>query len=386
MQNTLKKRFGVIGGGIGGLTLAIALRQKGFDVTVYESASQWKPLGAGLGLAGNAIKAFREIGLDKEVLAVSQVLQKVVIKDATGDSLMETDSLKISERYGVTNNFAIHRADLHSVLIRHLPAESVVLNKQLAGLEQSADDVVLTFRDGTNDRVDFVVAADGIHSTVRNHFMPGVAPRYAGYTAWRAIVDDLPGNFDSSVTSESWGRGARFGIVPLTGNRVYWFACVNARHNDEIMRSLTGKDLLTWFGSFHHPIPELLKRTKNVIWNDIIDLPPLERFAFGNVVLMGDAAHATTPNMGQGACMAIEDAVVLANCVEANSDTAEAFITFQEKRIGRTSKIVRDSWQLGKVAQLDNPLLAPIRNWALKLAPASLADKQFKFIYDVSLT
>jgi len=385
MQNSTPKKFGIVGGGIGGLTLAIALRRKGINATVYEAAPHWKPLGAGLGLAGNAIKAFREIGLDREVLAVSQVLQKVIIKNAGGNSLMQTDSVKISEKYGVTNNFAIHRADLHAVLIRHLPEGSIVLNKALAGLEQTEQSVVLKFKDGTSDRVDFMVAADGIHSEVRNHFLPAVKPRYAGYTAWRAIVDDLPANFDTTVTSESWGRGARFGIVPLTGDRAYWFACVNARPNDELMRSLTGKDLLTFFGNFHQPVPELLQRTRTVIWNDIIDLPPLEKFAFGNVVLIGDAAHATTPNMGQGACMAIEDAVVLANIVNSVADPAEAFLRFQERRMERTSKIVRDSWQLGKVAQLDNPLLAPLRNLALRLAPASMADRQFKFIYDVSL-
>jgi 2-polyprenyl-6-methoxyphenol hydroxylase-like FAD-dependent oxidoreductase len=383
---TDKKRFGIVGGGIGGLTLAIALRQKGFDVTLYESAPQWRPLGAGLGLAGNAVKAFQEIGIDKDVMAVSQVLQKVVICDPSGSPLMVTDSEKISKAYGVVNNFTIHRADLHAVLIRHLPPECIQLNKVLVALEQNSQAVLLKFKDGSSDRVNYVIGADGIHSVVRSQVMPRITPRFAGYTAWRGVIDNLPDNFDTTITSESWGAGARFGIVPLPGNRVYWFACVNARANDPVMRSLSPEDLLTYFGDFHNPIPELLRRTKreNLIWNDIIDLPPLERFAFGNVVLMGDAAHATTPNLGQGACMAIEDAVVLANCLASTREPVEAFMKFQQLRIGRTSRIVKDSWQLGKVAQLTNPLLTGLRNLAMKHAPARLADKQFKFLYDVS--
>jgi 2-polyprenyl-6-methoxyphenol hydroxylase-like FAD-dependent oxidoreductase len=378
--------FAIIGGGIGGLTLAIAMRKKGFDVTVYEAAPRLKPVGAGLGLAGNAMKAFEEIGMDKEILRVSQVLQKVSIMDHRGRQLMVTDSEKISRTYGVVNNFAIHRADLHNILLRQLPPEIVQLGKSLERLQQGADHVILHFRDGSQVEAGYAIAADGIHSPVRAQFLPKAIPRYAGYTCWRAIVDDVPPDFDSSQTSESWGRGERFGIVPLSGNRVYWFACINARPNDEIMRSLSPADLLTYFGDFHAPVPELIRRTKKeaLVWNDIIDLPPLDRFAFGNVVLMGDAAHATTPNMGQGACMAIEDAVVLSNCLSSGANPEDAFRRFEEKRLLRTSKIIRDSWQIGKIAQLENPVLSGLRNLALRLTPAGVAEKQLRFIYDVT--
>jgi 2-polyprenyl-6-methoxyphenol hydroxylase-like FAD-dependent oxidoreductase len=381
-----KKDFAIIGGGIGGLTLAIAMRRKGLPVTVYEAAPKLKPLGAGLGLAGNAMKAFAEIGLDEEIMRVSHVLQQVSILNPRGKPLLVTDSKKISRAYGVVNNFTVHRADLHDVLLRGLPSDCVKLDKALMSLTPSGEGVTLTFRDGSIVEAGHVIGADGIHSAVRNQFLPNVTPRYAGYTAYRAVVDNPGPNFDFSVTSETWGSGARFGIVPLANGRVYWFACVNAPQNDPLMRSLTPNDLLTYFGDFHAPVPELIRRTpkENLLWNDIIDLPPISRFAFGKVLLIGDAAHATTPNLGQGACMAIEDAVVLANLVAASSSPEEAFVKFQEKRSPRTSRIVRDSWQLGKMAQLENPLLSGLRNIALKLAPPGLADKQFRFIYEVS--
>jgi 2-polyprenyl-6-methoxyphenol hydroxylase-like FAD-dependent oxidoreductase len=380
-----KRTFAILGGGIGGLTLAIALQRKNIDVVVYESAPQWKPLGAGIGLAGNAVKAFREIGIEQDVLAVGKVLKKVIIRNKKGKALMVTDSEDISKRFGVVNNFTLHRADLHNVLIGKLKPGTVVLDKACVDFEQGPGGVTISFRDGTKAHADYLVAADGIHSIARKKLLSDVKERYAGYTCWRGVIDDLPADFNQDETSETWGQGTRFGIVPLTKDRVYWFACVNAGANDPMMRSLTPTDLMAFFGDFHHPIPQLLKRTTKMIWNDIIDIEPVDKFAFGRVVLMGDAAHATTPNLGQGACMAIEDAVILSNLVEGQSDTGQAFKMFEEKRIRRTTKIVNDSWQLGKMAQWENPFMASLRNMVISLAPKSMADNQFKFIYDVSL-
>lgn len=379
------KKLAILGGGIGGLTMAIALQRKNFDVTVYEAAPQFKPLGAGLGLAGNAMKAFREIGIDQEVLNEGKVLKKVVIKNPRGKILITTDSEEVSKRFGVVNNFTIHRADLHNVLIAQLRANTIQLGKACIDFTQSDNGVDLIFNDGTRAHADYLIAADGIHSVARKKLLNKVETRYAGYTCWRGVTDNLPDGFNPDETSETWGQGTRFGIVPLTKERVYWFVCVNASPNDPMMRSLTPTDLLAFCGDFHAPIPELIRRTNKVIWNDIIDIEPIDRFAFGKVVLMGDAAHASTPNMGQGACMAIEDAAVLANLVVKEATIEEAFRVFEAKRIRRTTKIVNDSWQIGKMAQWENPFMASLRNIAISLVPKSVADNQFKFIYDVSL-
>jgi len=378
-------KFAILGGGIGGLTLAVALQRKNIDVTVYEAAPQWKPLGAGLGLAGNAVKAFREIGIEQEVLREGKVLMKVAIRNPRGKVLTSVDSEEISRRFGVVNNFAIHRADLHHVLIGQLRPNTVHLNKSCVDFNQNDNGVTITFSDGSTAHADYMIAADGIHSVARRKLLSDVKTRYAGYTCWRGVTDELPMDFNPDETSETWGRGIRLGIVPLTKGRVYWFACVNASPNDPMMRSLTPAELLAFFGDFHAPIPDLIKRTKKIIWNDIIDLEPITKFAFGRVVLMGDAAHATTPNMGQGACMAIEDAAVLANLIERYENAGDAFKVFEEKRIRRTTKVVNDSWQIGRMAQWDNPLMSSLRNIAISLVPKSVTNNQFKFIYDVSL-
>ncbi|HZI25105.1 MAG TPA: FAD-dependent monooxygenase [Chryseolinea sp.] len=380
------KRFAIIGGGIGGLSLAIAMQRKGFHVTVYENTPVIKQLGAGLGLAANAVRAFTEIGISEDVLEAGSVLKKVSIKNQQGKVLAQTDSQKISRKYNVVNNFTIHRADLHDVLLRHLNEGSLQLGRGCVDFVQNKSAVKLTFQDGSISEADYVIACDGVHSLFRKKLLPESTPRYAGYTCWRAVIDNVPAAVDLNETSETWGAGSRFGIAPLNNNRLYWFACINAPENDQKKRSYGIKDLSKHFGEFHSPIPEILQHTKDqqLIWNDIIDIKPLKRFAFERILLMGDAAHATTPNMGQGACMAIEDAAILANTISDSQSVEQAFAAFERKRIHRTTTIVNESWQLGRVAQWENRLLISLRNTLLQLTPSSVAEKQIRFIQNVS--
>jgi 2-polyprenyl-6-methoxyphenol hydroxylase-like FAD-dependent oxidoreductase len=376
----------IAGAGIGGLTLAIALQRKGIDVTIVEQAPALRPLGAGLVLAANAVKALTEIGIEQEVLKAGKALKRLVIKDRRGQVLTSTDSEQISRRYGATDNFAIHRAELHDVLLKHLQPGSIQLAKQCVDFKQNAEGISLYFQDGSIINTDYVIACDGIHSIFRRKLIPQSEIRYAGYTCWRAVVDNPPPGINVEETSETWGQGARFGIVPLASGKLYWFACLNAAASSAVMRNYTVEDLLSRFGHFHDPVPSLIKNTRNdqLIWGDIIDLKPLTQFAFDNIAIMGDAAHATTPNMGQGACMAIEDAVVLSNLLGRHSNVQDAFRKFEWMRLPRTQKIVKGSWQLGRVAQLENPILAQLRNAAIRATPSSVAEKQMKFLYDVS--
>jgi 2-polyprenyl-6-methoxyphenol hydroxylase-like FAD-dependent oxidoreductase len=385
-MTSVQNAFAIIGGGIGGLALAIAMQQKGYHVHVYEHAPSIRPLGAGLALAANAVKALTAIGISDDVLAKGKVIRKLKIKSPDGKTITETDSEKISARFGMINNFTIHRADLHDVLMGHLEPGTLHLGKGCVDFQQDASGISLFFNDGTMAKADHVIASDGIHSIFRKKLFPKSETRYAGYTCWRAVIDEVPADFNFEETVEIWGAGCRFGIVPLSKHRVYWFACVNAKANDPAMRSFTVKDLLKYFAEFQDPVVQLLMRTRDeqLIWSDIIDIAPLRQFAFDNIVLMGDAAHATTPNMGQGACMALEDAATMANCLDDYSSASEAFKQFENKRIARTTKIVNTSWQLGKVAQLENPLLMSLRNTAIRLTPQSLAEKQFKFLYEIS--
>ncbi len=372
----------IIGGGIGGLTIAIALRQKGLDVRVYENAPVLQSVGAGIVLAANAMQVLRTLGLEGEVLAQGKLLRHFGILSQTGKVLAQTDSFRVSQQYG-NDNFAIHRADLHRVLLTHLGNEVVHPGKRCTGFSQTARGVQVHFDDGTEATGDYLVAADGIHSTIRRQLLPASVPRYAGYTCWRTVINGWPTGFDGERATETWGHRGRMGIVPLTGNRIYLFACKKAPARSEQMRQFTAAQLQASFHDYHDPIPQVLAAAARhpLLWNDILDLAPLRQFAFGRVVLTGDAAHATTPNMGQGACQAIEDALVLANCFEKYPDGEAAFRVFEQKRLARTGEIIRTSRQIGQVAQLENKFLATLRNAAMRLVPESMNEKRLEFLY-----
>ncbi len=377
--------FTILGGGIGGLSLAIALQRKGIPATVYEAAPSYKPLGAGLGLAANAVKAYQEIGISEEVVAAGKKLKFAFGKTPDGRIISQTDMDAMTRRFGVLNSFTIHRADLHEVLYRLAAPGSVHTSKAAVDVQQHTTGVTLTFADGSSAVCDYLIAADGIHSRIRQRLVPETTPRYAGYTCWRGVTQGMPVGMNPDEMSETWGPGRRFGVVPLPGNRVYWFATLNAPMNDDRMRRAKQMELKEIFKGFHFPVTALLEMTPDdqIIWNDIIDLKPMRRFAFGRIVLMGDAAHATTPNLGQGACMAIEDAATLANALAAYAPE-EAFRRFETHRIRRTTSIVNQSWNFGRIAQLENPLLMTLRNAAFRMLPESMIHQQLRDLYDVS--
>lgn len=377
--------YAILGGGIGGLSLAIALQKKGLSVTVYESAPAYKPLGAGLGLAANAVKAYQEIGISEKVVEAGKKLKFAFGKDPKGRIISQTDMDAMTRRFGVLNSFTIHRADLHEVLISFVKPGTVQTGKAAVGVRHDDRTVTVTFSDGSTAQADYLIAADGVHSVVRQTLLPGSSPRYAGYTCWRGVTEGLPEGMDPDEMSETWGPGRRFGVVPLSRNRVYWFATLNAPPNDPEMRRAKRKELKEIYSGFHFPIPQLLDMTGDdqIIWNDIIDLKPITQFAFGRIVLLGDAAHATTPNLGQGACMAIEDAATLANALTLY-EPAEAFRRFEQFRIRRTTQIVSQSWNIGKIAQLENPLLMWLRNGLFRMLPESMIHAQLRDLYDVS--
>lgn len=373
----------IIGGGIAGLSAAIALKRIGIETEVFEAAPEIKPLGAGLGLAANAMKAFRKIGLADDIIAAGHCLSAFTICDEKGRTITHADSREISKKYGL-DNFAIHRGRLHEVLLRHLDPATLHAGQRAVDCKVTDEGVTLFFQDGSQYTAGQVIVADGIHSPLRRKLLPQSSPRYAGYTCWRAVID-FPGAEELQEAIETWGPKGRFGIVPLAGGKVYWFACLNAPANSPEMKAFQVQDLLRVFGGYHSLIPAILRQTKDeqLLWNDICDLEPIRQYAFGRLVLIGDAAHATTPNMGQGACQAIEDAVVLADELQKAGDFTQAAKRFEARRLARTHWIVNSSLRIGQVAQLENRLLAGLRNQLFRLLPASVNKKQLEKLYAV---
>jgi 2-polyprenyl-6-methoxyphenol hydroxylase-like FAD-dependent oxidoreductase len=347
----------ILGGGIGGLASALALTREGWQVEVLERSPEFTEAGAGLSLWPNALRALDALGVGEPVRGLAALEGQGGIRDAAGRWLSRTDTAELERRYGPVA--MIHRADLLAVLRAAVPAGALHPLVTVTGVRP--DGTVL--HSGGESRADLVVGADGVRSVTRQSVWPDVpGPRYAGYTSWRAVSRPVP----VAESSESWGRGERFGYAPLPDGRVYWFAVANAPEGarDDGLAGLRRR-----FGGWHDPIPALLQAADPgaVLHHDLYELPPLKTYTSGNVVLVGDAAHAMTPNLGQGACQALEDAVVLGNVMAR----ANGLDTYDRQRRPRTQMIARRSRRIGLAAQWASPAAVSLRNTALRLLPSS---------------
>ena len=375
----------ISGAGIGGLTLANALQSKGIPYKVFETVPKILPLGAGILLAGNAIKVYDRIGIMDEVLKAGNLIKEAHILDRKGKLISVTSMKNVQEKYGYPGA-AFHRAKLQEALLNTLPDDVLELGKHSVRCEQGKDRVQVHFSDSTQAEGKILIAADGIHSNIRLQMFTNSYPRYAGYTCWRGLCHYKDNTLKRQILTESWGWGERFGVVPLHNDWIYWFMVKNAPPQNPLMSAFSRETMMDIFCDWHFPVPQLLEATKeiDIIWNDIIDIHPLSQWTKGRLALLGDAAHAMTPNMGQGACQAIEDAMVLANCLEKYGLSEEALQHYENIRIKRANLFLTRSRQFGKMAQLENPLLTPFRNFIFRLTPKFMMEKQLEFLYDVS--
>src|SRR5215212_3515336 len=380
----------IVGAGIGGLTAAIALRRAGIEATVFERAGEIKEVGAGILLAANAVRALGELGLFHEVSQLGTPASAGQIRSWRGEALAEVPTRELERRSGAPS-VAVHRADLQSFLLNEAGENNVVLGAECSGFEQDEAGVTAIFADGTVQRGGLLIGADGLNSTVRARLFGREKPRYAGYTAWRAVVKPDRELLPWGTGFETWGRGSRFGCAHIGGGRVYWFATRNAPEGerDGPVGSLSGPkaSLTRLFDGWHHPVPDLISETEEwtIRRDDLYDREPLSgSWGGGRVTLLGDAAHPATPNLGQGACQAIEDAVVIARSLgqvvqtDSKAEVPNALRRYEGLRGERTAWIVHRSRALGRIGQIENPLLCRLRDAALKATPTSLQLRQLE--------
>ncbi|GAB3156031.1 FAD-dependent monooxygenase [Amycolatopsis stemonae] len=352
----------VVGGGIGGLGAAIGLHRAGWTVTVLEQAPGFGDVGAGISLWPNALRCLDELGVD------------------LGEHLAEQDQGGLRDRHGRwvarwdANGFrrfhgrplaAIHRADLIAGLRDALPAECLRTGTRVTEVTEEG---LVRFAGG-EIQADLVVAADGIRSPIRHALFPGhPGPVYCGSTAFRGVTRH-PG----TGLSTTFAPGTEIGVLPLTGGDVYWWVSYvtepDARPAD-LKAYLKGH-----FGDWHDPIPALIGETppEAVLYHDLYHLAtPLDTYVRGRVALLGDAAHAMPPFLGQGGCQALEDAVVLAHAM-STMDIDGALAAYDAERRPRSQKVARASVRAGKAGpQLTSPLLTALRMNLLRLVPTKV--------------
>lgn len=401
MENT--DRVLIVGGGIGGLTAAIALAREGIPAHVFEKVPDLEEVGAGVSLWPNAMRVFGELGMAEVVKGERSSLERIL--------LLRTDGTPLRRMEGPGRHsepaICLHRADLQNVLAREVPRECLHLGRRAVDFVEDGNRIRVLFQDGSEEKGILLVGCDGIHSMTRARMHGTEAPRYRGYEIWRGVTDlELPEELLGQAT-EWWGPGRRFGILPGEAGRVYWYATRSGprppefRRNDgpgrsgapepesdspehgapenEAAEPGSGTDedsenglrrLRAAFDGWPFPAPQIIAEVGDAaVLTPAMDRPVPRRWGRGRVTLLGDAAHPMTPNMGQGSCSAVEDALVLARCLAKEGPGPVALRRYEDLREKRTRWIVRNSRRVGAVGQLRHPLLVAVRDRLLPLLP-----------------
>ncbi len=369
-------RIAIIGGGIGGLTAAVALARKGLAAEVYEQAPVLEEVGAGVGLWPNALTALAPIGLAGKVTQLAVKLAGQGIKRPDGAWLLRIPGEVMARRWGA--GFAlVHRAELQQLLAAELGPSAIHLGARCTGFEDSGHEVTAHFADGRKVQADVLVGADGVHSAVRAQLFGPAALCYRGYTAVRSITPagSVPLPRDGM---ETWGRGARFGLGPTSGERIIWYAMWNAAPGGHD----TAARLRELFGAWHEPIPAVIDATPQaaVIRNDIYDRRPARTWGRGRVALIGDSIHPMTPDLAQGACQAILDATTLAGCLAASRGTLAAIRDYQHRRWRNAAVATLMARNMGTMGQWEKHTACSARNTLMRSIPLSLQLRQFDLV------
>jgi 2-polyprenyl-6-methoxyphenol hydroxylase-like FAD-dependent oxidoreductase len=367
----------IVGAGIGGLTAAIALRQAGLGVEIFERAAALKEIGAGIGLSANAMRVLQHLGLMQQAVDRGTVIKAAVSYTSSGHTLSRMP-VHLTDVPAV----CLHRAELQQTLLSALPAHCVHLGEEFVQFDTTPAGVTVHFAHGRTAVGDVLIGADGLRSRVRAQLLGDGEPVYRGYQCWRGVCDHPA----SELLTETFGTGLRLGLVPIGRRGTAWWCTANeAEGAGEGPEGIQAK-LLRWFGNWHPPIREVIAGTDPtaIIKSAMYDRRPVKTWSKEACTLLGDAAHPSTPNMGQGGGMAIEDAVVLARCLSNYSDAATALRVYQRLRYPRTAKVTRISRLYGAMGQWNAPGAVWLRNALFRLGSGKAATKGYlKFVsYD----
>lgn len=361
-----KPRVALIGAGIGGLTAAIALRQRGIEVLLYEQAPELTEIGAGLQIGPNAVKVYRALGLEAELRAIAG-------EPVNSITLNWTDSMPLARgrmRDGMETQFGapyytVHRGDMLRLVAKPVPDASIALGKRCIAVENACDSAIAHFEDGSAIEADVIVGCDGIRSMVRESLFGAAAVRQTGMECWRATVpvekvtNRKIANGESFTTSDAvnWlGPVGRVVCYPISAGRLFNVFCghVGGRWAEESWTvPSTLDEVLDAYRGYHDTLIELFHQADPTGWFKwgVFDRDPLPRWSVGRVTLLGDAAHPMLPTLAQGAAMAIEDGFVLARCCAEEDDVETALRRYEEERrdfTTRTQIQAREQFELNK--------------------------------------
>jgi 2-polyprenyl-6-methoxyphenol hydroxylase-like FAD-dependent oxidoreductase len=354
------------------------LQRAGFDVPVFERMHELREVGSGLTLWTNAMRALGKMGVADAVRARGAVVEFLENRTSAGKALKTLPLHKVAEKFGAPC-VSIHRAELQNALASALQPGTLQLGVQCAGFVQDESGVTVRFANGREERADLLIGADGINSTIRAQLFGPSSPRYSGYTCWRSAARIEHPLLAPTVYTQLYGRGSNFGMFPIGPGFVSWYGTMMTPQGGTSGAAAEWKREATeHFKEWYEPVRAVIQATpeSGFVRQDICDRVPIETWGTGRVALLGDAAHATTPTLGQGGCMAIEDAVVLARNLADGADVPSSLSRYAAQRKGRANGIVRQARRHGVFYHGANPLLGTIRDFSISTIPVSLAMRE----------
>ena len=333
----------IIGAGIGGLTAGIALKQAGYDVTIYERVTKLRPAGAGISLWSNGVKVLNRLGLGHEIAAIGGEMNRMEYRSHKDEALSNVDLQPLFNTVG-QRPYPVARTDLQEMLLAAFGPQNVHLSMKCTAVEQTDKDATAIFADGSRVTSDLIVAADGIHSIIRAYILgESLSLRYAGYVNWNGLVPADP----SLCEADNWvlyvGEGKRASMMPVGGDRFYYFFGVPIPIGSQTAPEDRREELASYFSDWPEPVQYLIQKLDPTDSNrlEISDIDPPKRLVKGRIALLGDSAHATTPTLGQGGCQAMEDALVLSQfLMTTNISVADALERYEQARKSRTAQLV----------------------------------------------
>jgi 2-polyprenyl-6-methoxyphenol hydroxylase-like FAD-dependent oxidoreductase len=351
----------IVGAGIGGLAATVALEDAGVEVIVVERGLPSQRLGLGIALGPNALAALERLGARELVLERGNTAAGRAILDRRGRELTA----------GPWHGGIVRRADLYEALSRRIRTE-IRYGTRVTDFQQRADGVTIRLDDRTEERVDMLIGADGLRSETRARLFGAEPPTYRG-TSWRGIAQFEHRLMADRIT-ETWGCGQRVGLQNLGRGWTYWFAANNAREGTQSEPETQKRELLELFRGWHKPVEAVLDATDpaDTLQTDLYDRDPLPSWNSGRITLLGDAAHPMTPDLGQGASQALEDAVALGDAARAHTDVPLLLAAYEGRRLKVANTVVRRARRHFMISHLESPLACAARNAAVRILPGAI--------------
>jgi 2-polyprenyl-6-methoxyphenol hydroxylase-like FAD-dependent oxidoreductase len=361
----------IIGGGIGGAATALALHRADFEPVVYERTNELREVGAGIALWANATHILKKLDLLEEAISVGYLTTNYQFNSQSGKELVNVP----------VNDFdlpviGIHRADLHQLLWSNVPTEKFVLGQTFERFEQEGKQVQAHFTSGLTVEGDALIGADGLRSRVRAAILGDHPPTYRNFKTWRGLTNYVPKGYRPGYIQEFLGCGKGFGLMMLGKGRMYWYVAATAPESQADAAIGRKKELEIMFQDWFPSLPELIAATDetNILTTDLYDRIPIQPWSKQNITLLGDAAHPMLPTLGQGACTALEDAFVVAKCLQEQPHPTIAFQKYESQRFPRTREIVKQSLQSGKMGELENRFAVALRNTFMKRMGSAISN------------